>query len=165
MFWKPGHSVVIAAYTSKRRMFWFESTGMIASSAYFAITFISQRNILRLGRFLFFLLSTAPCQLPEFVMLLYADRLERIGFGLCLVFTTNKNCPICIPYNEYVSDLKKHPSRQFSSSNGTAVCAPDCLKFQPDVGPSGWALCSVNPQSFSCHAAVQAPLSKVSLIK
>lgn len=70
-----------------------------------------------------------------------------------------------MPYTEYVSDLKRLPSRQFSSSKSTAVRAPDCLKFQLDIGPSGWALCSVNPQSFSCHSAVLAALSKVSLIK
>lgn len=30
----------------------------------------------------FFLLSTAPCQFPDFVVLLYADQWKRIGFGL-----------------------------------------------------------------------------------
>ena len=75
MFWKTGQSVLIAACVSKRRVF-----GKLLS-AHFAITFISQRTT-GLVDFSFFLLSTATCQVYEFVMLLYADQLKRIGFGL-----------------------------------------------------------------------------------
>lgn len=42
----------------------------------------------------------------------------------------------------------------------SAAFAPDCLKFQLDVGPSGRPLCDTNPQSFRCHSALAAPFVK-----
>lgn len=41
-----------------------------------------------------------------------------------------------------------------------AAFAPDCLKFQLNVGPSGRSLCDTNPRSFRCHSAQAAPFVK-----
>lgn len=93
----------------KRRAFWFESIGVIVLSAYLAITAIPQRATLRLGRFSFTLTAQhlASCQSLSCFFMLISGREQVLGY--CLVFTTNKSCPICIPYAEYVSDPKKAP--------------------------------------------------------
>lgn len=61
------------------------------------------------------------------------------------------------------------PPSRFSSSEGEAAGAPDCLKFQLDVSLSGRPLCDTNPQSFRCHSAqappfVKGPLNQIDTI-
>lgn len=76
--------------------------------------------------------------------------------------------PICILFTEYVTAGKELgwggrtpilPS-WLSSSEAEAAGAPDCLKFQLDVGLSGRPLCDTNPQSFRCHSALAPPFVK-----
>lgn len=106
---------------------------------------------------------SAPCRLPT--ELIHWKK-SRFG-GPSLVFCPNKNSPIFLPYAEYVSDLKRLPSHQRSSSSrSTAEDATRCLKFQRDVGPSGWDLCNTSPHTpLTVILLYQLLLSKVGLIK
>lgn len=111
---------------------------------------------------LLFFLSTAQylanCQNLSCLFML----MKRIGFGLLLGIHWKQELANLHPYTEYVSDLKKLPSRQFSSSNASTLCA-----VLLEIPTRCWSLRMgfMQCKPFGCQSAVPAPLSKVSLIK